>query len=168
MVPPGRPGASTSQRILTYLLRSSLIASQLALVLAAALGLLIAGPLGALNAAVGSAVVIVFFASGQGIQLIAGELGGSNGLLLTLTSYLVRVGLLGLGLWLVGHSDSLSAVLRPDALVLGLVLTLVAWLAGMFVGHARVRKPVYDSVDLDSADLDQGLAGDAVPRGERA
>lgn len=163
VVPAGRPGVSTSQRILVYLLRSSLVASQLALLVAAGVGLLMAGPLGAVNAVVGGAAVIVFFATGQGVQLIAAEQTGSNGLLLTLTSYLVRVVLLGLGLWLVGHTPALLEALRPGALAVGLVLTMLAWLGGMVLAHARVRKPVYDS-----GYGDQGVVAAQPQRGEQA
>ncbi|MGJ6979380.1 hypothetical protein ACSDQ9_02445 [Aestuariimicrobium soli] len=139
--------SSVSARLLSSMMRSSLLFAQAALLVALGVGWFTAGAVGLGNAAAGGALVLLFFAAGQGVQLLAGELDPRQGLGLTLMSYLVRAALLGGALLAVQRSQRLAEAFRPVPFCWGVGLVLVAWLAGMFWAHAHLRIPVYDSAE---------------------
>lgn len=138
---------SVTQRLLTVMLKASMLWGHAALLAVTGIGWWWAGAWGAGNAAVGGALVVFFFAAGQGVQLLAGELEPRLGLAVTLTSYLARVVVLG-GLLLVAtRSSAIEQGFRPGPFVLGVFTVLTAWIGGMFWAHAHSRVPVFDHLD---------------------
>lgn len=140
-----RPQPSPAVAMMTIMLRRSLLFAHAAWLVALGLAFWVDGPLGVANAAVGGGAVVFFYAAGQGIQMLAGEMDPQSGMGLTVVSFVTRAGLLGLLLLGLGASESLQAVFRPVSFFSGLVIVLVGWLAGMFVAWSRMRVPVYDA-----------------------
>lgn len=130
--------------LLRRMLTASVLAGHAAWVLAIVLGLVLSGRLGALNAAVGGAVVVFFYAAGQGLQLLASVLDPRQGMALTVTSFVTRAGLLGLLLLGVQNAPRLEDLFRPLAFCVGVALVLVGWLGGMFWSWSHTRVPSYD------------------------
>ena len=146
--PGARRAASPAVALMTSMLRRSLVFAHAGLLVALGIGFWMAGPLGALNAAFGGAVVVFFYAAGQGIQMLAGELDPQSGMGLTVVSYVTRVTLLGL-LWVgINASPALAEAFRPAVFLTAVLVVLAAWLAGMFVAWSQARVPVYDQ-DFD-------------------
>lgn len=111
--------------------------------LAIGLGAALAGRAGLFGAAVGFACVIIFFGIGQAIELVAGVMANVNGLVLTMTSYAVRV--IGLGLGLKVITDAAGGSLHAGWLFAGVTATVVGWVGMVVVAAARQRVPVYDT-----------------------
>lgn len=140
MAEPRLPAAAMMRRMLA----SSIALAHAAWLVAIFLGYILQGPAGAGNAAVGGAIVVFFYAAGQGIQLLASVLDPRQGMALTVSSFLTRASLLGLLLVVAGHYPRLEALLRPASLLLGVALVLGAWLFGMFWSWQHTRVPAYD------------------------
>ncbi|CAI9410410.1 hypothetical protein [Aestuariimicrobium sp. T2.26MG-19.2B] len=139
---------SVSARLLSSMMRGSLLFAHAALLIALGVGWLTSGAAGLANAASGGAMVVLFFAAGQGVQVLAGELDPRAGLGLTLLSYLVRAALLAAALLAVQNSQQVADAFRPVPFCWGVGLVLAGWLSGMFWAHARLRIPVYDTDDV--------------------
>lgn len=108
------------------------------------LGLAIGGADGAITAALGFAAVVIFFSIGQWIEVIACELDPVQGMGLALVSYLVRVAGIGAGLWFIlGHPAVEPHIVR-GWLLLSVVATVIAWIAGVIFVASRQRVPIYD------------------------
>ena len=138
-------GPSPAVAMMTTMLRRSLVFAHAAWIIALGLCFWIDGPLGVANAAIGGGAVIFFYAAGQGIEMLAGELDPHSGMGLTVASFVTRAALLGL-LWVgLDASESVQAAFRPVSFFTGLMLVLVGWLTGMFVAWSRMRVPVYDA-----------------------
>lgn len=108
--------------------------------LAAALG----GADAAMTAALGFASVVIFFAIGQWIEVIACELEPTQGMGLALASYVVRVIGLGAGLWFILENPAVAPHVTRGWLLLSVVGTVVAWISGVVWVASRQRVPVYD------------------------
>lgn len=115
--------------------------------LAAALGCgILQGTVGAVNAAVAGAVVLLFAATGQAVQMVATDMADSNGMLLVVASYLGRVVAMGALLWVaMAHSGSIEPVLDRMSVMAGSLATLVGWIGGVIWTHAHQQVSVYDS-----------------------
>ncbi|MFC6359867.1 hypothetical protein [Luteococcus peritonei] len=142
----GSQQASQGVELCLGMLRTAVVGAHLGLLLAVGGAFLLTGPTAAANAALAAALVIVFFASGQGVQMVAGEMADGLAMGLVMVSFLARVAILGLLLALaMRHQDSLEAVFHRGAFMAGAVLALVGWLAGILVANARQRVYVYDA-----------------------
>ncbi|MGD7731771.1 hypothetical protein ACQCX5_02270 [Propionibacteriaceae bacterium G57] len=149
--PAGR-APSPAVAMMTTMLRKSLGFAHAAWLVALGIAFWAQGLHGVVSAAVGGGVVIFFYAAGQGLQMLAGELGASRGLVLTIVSFIARAALLG-ALWFgIASSPSLATGFRPLSFVIGLGLVLFGWLGGMFWAWAHLRIPVYDA-DWDARPL---------------
>ena len=137
--------ASPAVAMMSAMLKRSLLFAHAFWLVAAGICYWIDGPVGVANAAVGGGAVVFFYAAGQGIQMLAGELDPHSGMGLTVASFVTRAALMGL-LW-IGLSSSASAqeIFRPVSFFLSLVLVLAGWLTGMFVAWSQMRVPVYDA-----------------------
>lgn len=99
----------------------------------------VAGFLGCLFA-VGT--VVLFFVSGQLLQGYAMRLENLGlGMTLTLCGMAIRVALLGLIFWALARWSAVSHLW----LAVGALVALVAWLAGLLIGHSRARIPAYNT-----------------------
>lgn len=137
--------ASQGNRLVVGLVKGGLVGSQIALVLAVGLALAVGGPLAAANAAIASAITIVFFASGQGVQVVATELANGTGLVIAVVSFTLRAGALGVLLWLAMNSGTTEELVHPTGLLLGALLTTMGWVGGVLWVGRRQRVAVYDT-----------------------
>lgn len=133
------------------MLRSGMVGAQLGL-LAALLGsALLAGPVAGANAAISAALVVLFCASGQAVQMVATEMANGTAMVLVMTSFLLRAVLLGALLLLaMRHQEQLADVFHRGPFMAGALAALFGWLGGIFVAQARQKVYVYDS-DYDAA-----------------
>ena len=97
-----------------------------------------------LSAVLGFAAVIIFFAIGQWLEVIACELDPVQGLGLAMVSYVVRVIGIGAGLWLILSHPSVAPQVSGGWLLLSVTTTVFSWLAGVILVASRQRVPVYD------------------------
>ncbi len=113
------------------------------LIIAAAL--LIGGRGAAVTAALGFAAVVIFYAVGQAIEVVASELPDLQGLGLVMVSYVVRVVGIAAGLWFILGLPAMQPILSEGWLVLSVAGTVLAWVAGVATVGFRQRIPVYDT-----------------------
>lgn len=91
------------------------------------------------------AVVLAWCLVGQLVDAVALRLASHAGLLLTLTSFVVRAIALGLLLVWFGTAPEVQDALPPVWLAVGGLAVAVGWPAGLLALHARQRHPVYDA-----------------------
>ena len=96
------------------------------------------------SAAAAAIAVVVFFAVGQLVQVVCADLRPVWILVASLASYALRIGVLGLVLFLAwAHADEWGLV---RGVVAGqTVVGVVGWLAGEIWAFSRLRIPVFDS-----------------------
>lgn len=109
------------------------------------LALAIDGPSAALTAALGFAAVLVFYAVGQALEVVAAELEPFQGMALVLVSYAVRVIGIAAGLWAILGLDAVAPHVRDGWLLASVAGTVLAWVAGVVLVASRQRVPVYDT-----------------------
>ena len=136
---------SPAVAMMSVMLKRSLVFGHAFWLVAAGICFWIDGTIGVANAALGGAAVIFFYAAGQGIQMLAGELDPRSGMGLTVASFLTRAALLGLAWVGLTSSQAAQQAFRPVSFFLSLVLVLAGWLLGMFLAWSRMRVPVYDA-----------------------
>ena len=144
----GPQGSRESQGVALCLamLRAAAVGAHLGLLVAVALAALLAGPTAAVNALLAALLVIAFFASGQAVQMVAGEMADGVAMGLVMVSFLARAALLGLALaFAMQHQDRLDEVFHRGGFMAGALLALTGWLAGILVANARSRVYAYDS-----------------------
>lgn len=135
----------------SQMLRRGMAGANLALLTAVGIAALLDQGRGMANAAVAGALVLVFFASGQGVQMIAGERADGTGLVLLLGSFLVRAAGLGVLLWIVmSHTSRVEPLLSRPCFLLGAGLCTVGWLGAVLVTGMSQRVYAYDR-DYDAA-----------------
>lgn len=128
------------------LLAGGLLGLLVAAVPTLALCWLLAG-LGGLATAAGAAgVVLAFFALGQALQLAVADASPRIALLVALTSYTLRVVLLGV-LLSAALNNPAPAELHPGALLGAALAATLGWLTGEVIAFTRLRIPVFDSPD---------------------
>lgn len=122
----------------------ALLASLVALALAGVFGWFSAGLHGLASAALGALTVIAFLGGGTPVQLAAMGQGSHQAVGLVLIGYVSRVAMLGLVLGALGPGRSHW---DPDvnSVVVGVVLTSLAWISGLVIAHSRIRIPVFDT-----------------------
>lgn len=98
----------------------------------------------ALTAALGFATVVLFYAIGQAIEVVACELAPIQGMGLVLVSYAVRVIGIAAGLWGVLSLPPVAEKVSEGWLLLSVTGTVLAWVTGVVLVAARQRVPVYD------------------------
>lgn len=109
------------------------------------LAMVIAGADAAITVALGFAAVVIFFAIGQYIEIIACELEPSQGMGVTLVSYVVRVIGIGVGLYFILENPAVAPHVEPGWLLLSVVATVFAWVGGVIIVASRQRVPIYDA-----------------------
>ena len=132
-------------RLIIAMVKGGLVGSHIALVMSVVASLVIWGPRAAGNAAVASAVTIVFFASGQAVEVVATELANATGLIVTISSFALRAAALGVVLWLAMGSTTADAALHPAGLMTGALSTTLGWVGGVVWVGRRQRVQVYDT-----------------------
>ena len=89
-------------------------------------------------------LVVAYFTSGQLLERIAMQLANSQGMILLMSGYLVRVGLIGLALWWAISSQLVATRFSSLWVGAGALSAVAGWLAGLIIAHSRTRIPVYD------------------------
>lgn len=127
------------------MLRSAMVCSHVALLVVMLAGVVAAGVGGGANAVIGGALVMVFLATGQAVQLVAVQWANGAGMVLLLSGFLVRVTAMGLLLVeAMHHQARLSGVFHPGLFFAGAVAALVGWIAGLVGAHRRRHVFAYD------------------------
>lgn len=132
------------------------------LVLGHAVGLLVIGAAAvidgryaAISAALGFATVVIFFAIGQAIEVVACELDPVAGMGLALASYAVRVVGISAGMWFILGHPAVEPVVSRGWLLLSVTVTVMAWLSGVVLVASRQRVPIYDVEYVVPTDVSQ-------------
>lgn len=97
-----------------------------------------------LTAALGFAAVVVFFAVGQWLEVVACELEPVQGMGLALASYAVRVAGITVGMWAITTAPALAPHISSGWLVASVTLTVIGWIGGVVWVASRQQVPVYD------------------------
>lgn len=109
------------------------------------LALALGGAGAALTAALGFAAVVIFYAIGQMLEVVASELEPTQGLGLVLVSYAVRVIGIAAGLWFILGHPSVAPHVSDGWLVLSVAGTVIAWVSGVVFVASRQHVPVFDT-----------------------
>ena len=136
---------SQGNRLLLSLVKGGLVGSQACLVVAVAIALLAWGPTAAANAAIAAAITVVFFASGQAVEVVTTELANATGMIVTLASFTLRAGALGFLLWFALNARTADQIVHPAGLMLGALLTTTGWVGGVVWVGRRQRVLVHDT-----------------------
>jgi ATP synthase protein I len=133
-----RPGA------VGPVVRVALVATLLLGAVLAAVGALTVGAPAALGAAIGTAMVCVFFAAGAFVLDVVAALAPGASLLVALLTYTLKVVLVGLVFVALTRSGLLEDAI--DARWLGgtVIAGTLTWLAAHVVASTRARIPVYE------------------------
>lgn len=97
-----------------------------------------------LTSALGFAAVVVFYAIGQALEVVASELDPMQGMALVLISYAVRVIGIAAGLWALFGLPAVAPRIVDGWLLLAVVATVLGWVSGVVLVASRQRVPVYD------------------------
>lgn len=108
------------------------------------LALAVDGVSGLITAALGFAAVIIFYAIGQALEVVATEMDPMQGMGLVLVSYGVRVVGIAAGLWAILSLESVAEHVIDLWLVVSVTATVLAWVTGVVLVASRQRVPVYD------------------------
>jgi ATP synthase protein I len=124
--------------------RLSLVVTLLIGTAAAVVGAFAAGTPAVLGAAIGTAMVCVFFATGAFVLDVVATLAPAASLLIALLTYTLKVVLVGLVFVALNRSGLLDDAV--DARWLGgtVIAGTLAWLVAQVVASTRVRIPVYE------------------------
>lgn len=126
------------------MLRAGLMTAGAALAVVATLAALLDGP-EALSTVVGTgALVVGFFVAGQLVEINALWMADARGLLIALGSFVVRVTVLGVLLWLVIVKPVWVEQISTTWFVISGCVAVAGWLAGILISNVRSRIPAYD------------------------
>ncbi|MDR1768088.1 MAG: hypothetical protein LBR32_06650 [Propionibacteriaceae bacterium] len=127
------------------LLRGGLFGAAAAGAVCAAVSAVAFGAAGCLTALAAAGVVIAFFIVGQGVVALCADADPRAVLLVSLSSYLARVVVLGYLLYFALSDRSRFGFLQPAVLLVCVVVVVVAWLACELWTYTRLRIPAFDS-----------------------
>ena len=143
MADPDGSRAGANQRELGMLVRAA-VTCNVAIAVTAVIILVMGNAGAAGQALVAGAVTLLFFATGQGVQLIAADVGGHLGLGIAVMSFVVRAGLLGLALLLATGLPGVEGQLSAPGIVGGTLGAVAGWVAGLIWAELRGRNRIYD------------------------
>lgn len=126
------------------MMSGALVASVLATAVCAGGAFLTAGTPGVLSSLLGSVAVIAFLGGGSPVHLAAMGQGSQQAVGVVLISYVSRVAMLGLVLLALGPGRSHWEPV-PPVLAASVVVTCIAWIAGLIGTNLRSNVPVYDT-----------------------
>lgn len=129
------------------MLRGGLVTAGASLMVVAALAALLGGLQELSTVVATGALVIGFFVAGQLVEVNALSTADGRGLLIVLGSFVARVAVLGMLVWLVLSRPELVEYISATWFVVSGCVAVSAWLVGIVVSHARSRVPVYDDLD---------------------
>lgn len=135
---------SSSRGQATRLFVGGLIGWHFGLVLAAIIGALIGAVSGFVSGLLGAGLALFFYAVGQVVQIVFAEAPVRMLRTASITSYVVRVTLLGVLLYATIASPELLSGLDVRGLFVGIVLGVLGWLTGLVITHHNLRIPIYD------------------------
>ncbi len=143
-LPRGARHLSGAARRARTLLLAGLAGGHVAVAVCVLAFALAQGRLGAASALVGGAITLFFYAGGQAVQVAFADAPAQTVFVAAMTSYVVRVSLLGLAL--AGYNSIADRlVLLPTPVFVTVVATVLGWLAVEIAVFARMRIPVYET-----------------------
>ncbi|WIY83814.1 hypothetical protein [Propionimicrobium sp. PCR01-08-3] len=89
-------------------------------------------------------LVLGYFWGGQAVQRYALRLANSQGMMVIIIGYLVRVAALGIVLLSAHSFGRISTLVSTGWVAAGSLSAIVGWLGGLIFAHSRARIPVYD------------------------
>jgi hypothetical protein len=105
----------------------------------------IAGSRGALSAALGSGLVLVFYTVGQLVMVLFADAGARTLMAVSMASYTGRVVVLGLVLLSYSKNRDSWPILMPLGVFVSAIVVVVGWLAVERFVFSRLRIGVYDT-----------------------
>ncbi len=99
---------------------------------------------GLASASAGVVLVLAYFWTGQVVERSAMRLANSQGMVLIMSGYLVRVVLLGFLLSWALSSATPASLVSQLWVGAGAFAAVIGWLSGLIVVHSRMRIPIYD------------------------
>lgn len=112
--------------------------------LVAGLGALVSGSSAAAGAAVGTAIVVLFFALGALVLDVVAGLVPALSLLVALLTYTLKVVLVGLVFVALSRSGLLEGTIDARWLGATVIAGTLVWLVAQIVTSVRTRQPLYD------------------------
>ncbi|MDF1490123.1 hypothetical protein [Tessaracoccus caeni] len=126
------------------MMRGGVIGGHLVGVTVIGLALALGGGDAVLTSVLGFAAVVIFYAIGQALEVVASELEPMQGMALVLVSYAVRVIGIAAGLWFLLSLEAVAPRVSDGWLLLSVVGTVLGWVSGVVLVASRQRVPVYD------------------------
>lgn len=136
---------SGAARRARQMMMGGLALGHLAGIICFVLALVIDGADGALTVVLGFAAVVIFFAIGQAIEVVACEMEPIQGMALVLVSYGARVIGVAAGLWFILNLPAVAPRILDGWLLLAVTATVFSWIAGVVLVASRQRVPIYDT-----------------------
>lgn len=128
----------------TRLFTGGLIGWQGGLVVSAVTGVVIDGVVGLLSALIGAGLALAYYAIGQGVQMQYADASPQTLRTASVTSYVLRVSILGALLWASIVWPFVMQALDAPALFAGILLGVLGWLVGLVVAFRKLRVPTFD------------------------
>ena len=109
-----------------------------------ALGTITAGSAAASGAAIGSALVLLFFGSGALVVNAIASVSPAASLLVALLTYALEVLALGAVFMALRRSGALAGTVDGDWVGVVVIAGTLVWLAAQIIAEVRSRQPIYD------------------------
>ncbi len=124
--------------------RTAFLATTLVGVLAVGVAALVTGSAGALGAAVGAGMVLVFFGTGAVVVNAVASVSPTASLLVALLTYTLQVVLVGLVFAALNGSGLLDSTVDRTWAGAAVIAATLVWLVAQIVSATRSRQPLYD------------------------
>ena len=124
--------------------RAALLVTALLGLVGTGLGALLGGSSAALGAAVGFAMVLVFFGTGAVVVNAVASVSPSASMLVALLTYTLNVVLVGLVFVGLARSGALQDAVAPRWLAGAVIACTLVWTTTQIVVATRTRQPIFD------------------------
>lgn len=154
MTPDGsqRPGPSIAAQRARRLLAGGLLGSHMVALICVGVFTVIHRAPGLASAALGAALVVLFYTMGQTVQVRYADAPARTVFRASVASYVVRVSALGALLVLYLNFSDGAARLLPIPLAATAIATVVGWLTGEIITFSKLRIPNFDEPGDNRAD----------------
>lgn len=143
-VGPSRPGPSLAATRARRLLAGGLMGAHAAALIGVGIFLVLDGLAGLLSAALGAAMVVLFYTIGQAVQVWVADAAATTIFRASVASYVVRVAALGALLAVYLRLVTESSRLLGPPLAVTAIATVIGWLTGEILVYSRLRIPNFD------------------------
>jgi ATP synthase protein I len=136
------PGPKTTT--VGAMLRRAALATVAVGVVLVILGAVVSGPSALVGAAIGTAMVVVFFGLGAVVVNMVAAVSPAASLLVALLTYTLEVVLVGLVFLGLRDSGALATTVAGPWLAAAVIGATLTWTTAQIVAATRARQPVYD------------------------